>query len=104
MQTVETNNSNRNTLNNNSSQSSVVEIQPSLHDSTCNNKVLLIIRLIFFLILSARFYLQVEENKTFLDIFLFLTNVGFTFTIMFFCLSLTDYLLNEMFQPKVSPR
>ena len=66
--------------------------------------VLLITRVIFFLTLAARFYLQMVENKSLLDIFLFLTNVGFTFTIMFYLLTLVDFAINEVFRQKVSPR
>ena len=104
MLTLEGSNSISNNIHTDSSQLELVEIEPSLHESPCNTKVLLITRVIFFLILAARFYLQMVENKSLLDIFLFLTNVGFSFTIMFYLLTLVDYVINEVVRPKVSQR
>jgi len=69
----------------------------NIHDSPCGRILLIVVRVLFFLALATREYFHLKDDKTLFDnAFLYLTNFGFTLTLLFYANCMWDILFNEL--------
>ena len=80
------------------------KVEVSIHYSLISSYALLVFRILAFLVLSFRYWLELSSMRSFFITYEFLTELGMHLTWLYFSLVCTDYLLNQISSKKHSEK
>ena len=73
------------------------DMRINIHDSLCCRWLLILLRIVFFFALATREYFNIKDDITlFSTAFMYLTNFGFTITLIFYASCMWDLLFNQL--------